>query len=89
MITHRRHLSLVAATHRTQHAALDRFDHVARPVVSALLDLPPDHAVTRDSTGAVTAPLLLAQLLDGSLSVAEVTRLLIAASVIRPGIDTP
>lgn len=68
------------------HAALARLPHHAdRAVAAALLDLPPDYEVVRDSVGAITAPLLLAQLTDGSLSGDEVARLLLDAGAIRPG----
>lgn len=68
------------------HAVLARLQHPAdRAAAAALLDLPPDYEVARDCVGAITAPLLLAQLLDGSLSGDEAARLLLAAGAIRPG----
>lgn len=69
------------------HAVLARLHRPAdRAVAAALLDLPPGHEVARDSTGAITAPLLLAQLFDGSLTGPDVALLLLDAGAIRPGI---
>lgn len=69
------------------HLVLDQCDPTIRPCAAALLDLPPNLELARDSTGAINPPLVLAQLLDRSMSVPEVTRLLIDAGAIRPGMS--
>lgn len=69
------------------HAILGRFlDPADRAVAACLLDLPPNLEVARDSVGAIIAPLLLAQLADGSLTSADIALLLQDAGAIRPGI---
>lgn len=70
------------------HAVLARLaDHPAdRAVAAALLALPDSHVIARDSTGPITAPLLLTQLLNQSISGADIALLLTDAGAIRPDI---